>query len=311
MDVTHDSLAERQELLEFGLNYDKDEILKTAKGFLRITHGDFEYRFFNVCALHDILSQVLEALYNGFIPYIDLYDRQQGWFNWNKYFKQPYENRIDIDSLMKSSIPIELGQKLAVIWVPFYPSIFDEIERRVITKLYRDWVILNDDTKGYVDKECADILGNNNVIGVLGRGTDMVSNLPLYHPYQPSIEELIKRTDKAITKYNYNKIYLATEEEIILEKFQNAFPGMILENKRKYVGNAYKKKYEQDKTAWIGQVIYDYEENTSDLEYLSSIYILSKCDSLVAGNCGGSEAAVYLNEGKFKHCEVIDLGYNN
>lgn len=43
-------------------------------------------------------------------------------------------------------------------------------------------------------------------------------------------------------------------------------------------------------------------------EYISSVFLLSKCNELIAGNCGGSRAAIYLNNGKYKKVKLYKLG---
>lgn len=44
------------------------------------------------------------------------------------------------------------------------------------------------------------------------------------------------------------------------------------------------------------------------LEYFSSVLLLSKCQGLIAGNCGGSRAAMYMNDGKYEFSYLFDLG---
>lgn len=60
----------------------------------------------------------------------------------------------------------------------------------------------------------------------------------------------------------------------------------------------------------IGQIHFDRENDNylKMIEYLSSMIILSKCDAIVAGNCGGSLFAV-LNSETVKNRCVFDKGY--
>jgi hypothetical protein len=44
------------------------------------------------------------------------------------------------------------------------------------------------------------------------------------------------------------------------------------------------------------------------IEYLSSIYLLSRCDALIGGNCGGSISALLMNGGKYEFTEIFNLG---
>ena len=50
------------------------------------------------------------------------------------------------------------------------------------------------------------------------------------------------------------------------------------------------------------------DEYLKGLEYLSSLYIVSQCKALIAGNCGGSQMAVFVNGGRHEYEHVFDLG---
>ena len=44
------------------------------------------------------------------------------------------------------------------------------------------------------------------------------------------------------------------------------------------------------------------------LEYLSSIILLSRCTSLIGGNCGGTMAALFFNDSRYEYTHIFDLG---
>ncbi|MDR0507244.1 MAG: hypothetical protein LBH32_10600 [Dysgonamonadaceae bacterium] len=44
------------------------------------------------------------------------------------------------------------------------------------------------------------------------------------------------------------------------------------------------------------------------ISYLSSICLLSRCNALIAGNCGGSAAALYINNFKYEYWHLFNLG---
>lgn len=43
-------------------------------------------------------------------------------------------------------------------------------------------------------------------------------------------------------------------------------------------------------------------------DYLIALYALAKCDSLVAGMCGGSEIVLKLNKNAYRHVYLLPLG---
>ena len=44
------------------------------------------------------------------------------------------------------------------------------------------------------------------------------------------------------------------------------------------------------------------------IEYMSSIDLVSKCDYLVTGLCGGSQMAIYRNGNTYKYSYIFDKG---
>ena len=138
------------------------------------------------------------------------------------------------------------------------------------------------------------------------RGTDYVKLKPQGHPVQPSVEQVIERTKVFLDQYHLNYIYLATEELAIYEKFEKAFPGLVLVNQRQW----YDGIFNAQNMSYIYQVQFDRENDIylKGLEYLSSLQLLSRCNVLLGGNCGGACAALYMNNMKYEHVELFDLG---
>ena len=101
-------------------------------------------------------------------------------------------------------------------------------------------------------------------------------------------------------------IYLATEDGKIDKAFRERFPGKIRINQRRY----YDELFDENGLQLIKDVHFDREDDDywKGMEYLSSLVILSRCESLIAGNCGGSQMAVFMNGGKYRYCKIYNLG---
>ena len=169
--------------------------------------------------------------------------------------------------------------------------------------LYKDYIHFTDDVKNYLEKEYNAVLkGKGTILGIKLRGTDYVQQKPYNHPVQPSSKEIIDyiKTMSANLKWDY--IYLATEEKAIEDEFTLAFPGKILINQRHYYDGDYSNRVLSDEQVNIGGTF------NQDLEYLSSIYLLSKCDMLVSGMSGGTEAAMIMKEGDYTHLYIFEKG---
>lgn len=299
------------DLITFGLTYDKEELKSKARGIFPIRYGNYDYDIFNFTFLNDILSQSLEALYNGYIPYIDL-DHSlltvPDANNWNFWFCQPYEGEIDY-SKYEWIIPKKKGI-LPRIWIPTYRTPFSRTDYELTCKLYRDWVIIKDDIFEYIAKEYQNLIWNKSVLGVLYRGTDLVYRQPKGHPIQPGIDDIINEIHTQLKALSCDYIYLATEEENVVTRFQTEFPGKILINKRQFVGNKFQESLKGNPNSLISSVFPSSKEQRIAFgkEYLSSIVLLSSCKGLIAGNCGGSGAALYLNDHQYEFYKIFDLG---
>ena len=144
------------------------------------------------------------------------------------------------------------------------------------------------------------------VVGVCCRGSDYIKLKPAYHPVQPDLQMVEKVVRRLLEKEGYTHVYLATEEQSIHDYFMSKFPGKVLVNKRHYIGDAFK----QSGADWCHQVVLGIENEpyVKGIEYLSSIYILSKCNALVGGNCGATQLAFLMNNFKYNYTEVFNLG---
>ena len=299
----------RVDVMKYGLEYNKRELLKDRRGVCVIRYGYYPYDTFNFCFVNDILSQILQVLYAGYIPYIDLAGRNPGDNNWSMWFEQPFEKEINFAEYET----IRPEGRIKTCWIPGYESPYVDYEKDLACKLYLDWLVFNDDVMNYIAEEYKDIIKANRSSGIMGclcRGTDFTTVKPLGHPVQPSVEEVMDEAEQKMMDLSLEMIYLATEEERIRDMFEERFPGCILTNSRNYLDKMYYDAIKKsDKKAL--EIIKDEDPDNrfrQGLSYLSSIVLLSSCDALVAGNCGGSDAALFFNDNSYKYVNLFQLG---
>jgi len=86
--------------------------------------------------------------------------------------------------------------------------------------------------------------GSRNILGVLLRGTDYVARKPRRHPIPPKTDDAIHDVQLFDKKNRYNWIFLATEDNIIRQKFINEIGSKVkyLLNKNKILYNYSKKQ---------------------------------------------------------------------
>lgn len=269
-----------------------------------IDKGIYEYGYFNACFLENMVSLMIHALSKNCIPFVELKDRGEGWTNWATFFEQPFP-----DCTCK-----EPDCVCDVTQGEFYPTFetpYDKIKLRLWCEAFSRLVRLNSATAAYVENEYDTLFFGEDgqkyrMLGVICRGTDYVKLKPSGHPVQPTVEQVIEQAKVLMQKYRFDRIYLATEEMAIHEKFEKAFPGLIVVNKRQY----YDSIFNSCNMSYIYEVQFDRENDIylKGLEYLSSLQLLSRCDALLGGNCGGACAAIYMNNMKYEYVELFKLG---
>lgn len=276
---------------------------KKYKKIMKIENGEFFYEYFNFCYMHNILSLIVYCTYHNCLPLICINEGKKDLIQWSWYFEEPFDT-----SRFSSSLPTVSCPKKFASYQPHFKDIYNADMISVWSSLYRQCVRLNSDTLNYIENEYKTIFSSyKKVLGVICRGTDYTTMKPSGHPVQPCVNEIIEHCQNHMKTSEYDAIYLATEERQIKEAFGAAFPGKILENKRKYYDDIY---YSSQEISYIKDVHFDRENNNywMGLEYLSSITLLSRCTSLIGSNCGGTMAAIFMNDHKYEYTHIFDLG---
>lgn len=256
-----------------------------------IKNGDFAYSYFNVAYVNNVLSLIFYALYRGCVPVIHINQDRPFDNKWDWYFKQPFEvMNIDISNFEFVECDIlnhDIRPDMQMIYTPA------SWKYRLFRLLSHIFLQLNDQTEAYVAREIEIIGSPSSMLGVLMRGTDYIKLKPKGHPVQPEPEKVISRVADMFSQGGFEAVYVATEEKRLYDMVGNAVGWKnVRENKRQY----YDKIYYQSDELLIGKVRFDRENDNylKGLEYLSSLMILSKCQTLVAGNCGGTLYAMLL-----------------
>lgn len=147
--------------------------------------------------------------------------------------------------------------------------------------------------------------GGGKILGVKFRGTDYSPDkIPHKHHIQTTCDEMIKRTRKFLEKYNYQYIYLCTEEQSSLEKFKEAFGEKVLSYDCKLIED-YK-----NGAALINQINLVGKKKAGE-DYIGLIMCLARCDSILCSPNSGMYMTFVINGGKFEHVEIVDKGLSN
>lgn len=163
-------------------------------------------------------------------------------------------------------------------------------------------------------QEYADaVMGDKKVLGVLLRGTDIIlaNYVGIYRPV--NIDECIRIIDERLKQYNYDKIFLATEDESYLRRMLDTFPHKIIAiAQERHSGKEFKNvKYLSDleQLKSTGENYYNSVEDNL-VNYIYAMYMLSRCESLIANcMCNGVNLAVAFNEDKYLRKEILSARF--
>jgi hypothetical protein len=109
-----------------------------------------------------------------------------------------------------------------------------------------------------------------------------------FHPENVSVvrnEDFFDRTIKVFNQHNFDKIYLATEEQEILDYFIERLGDKIIYSECKRIQPG-------EQTFWQDEVT---DGNKISKEVLVDSLCLSKCDSLLTGISGVTYGSIFFN----------------
>ena len=259
------------------------------------------------CIFHKALAGIKYSIDNGFIPVIDMQTKENIFTSskarktvniWEKFFEQP--GGISFDKVKK--LPNKVIIENPVMFDLNFTDIYDEnsYASKYWRKLTKKYIKLSKEVHDLFIYHSNIFFDGSKTLGVLARGTDYNRKTAMGHPIQPTMEELIAKIRNVVDKDSNYRIFLATEDQRILDNLRQEFGESIY--------TIPQKRYSEEVTTKLGHrgdyVNYALELNQA---YLAAIYMLSKCDSLVAGRTTGMLGA-YLFSDDFEYVHVFNKG---
>lgn len=257
------------------------------------------------------LRQIAYALYEGMIPLVDMRGIPNSYVDdekindvnmWELFFKQPCMEIADIPE----GAQLVYSDDDNMSRIPYRGSgVLLHESKWFWGRMYSEFMRLNEESSRYCDNEYENLIKDKGrVLGVLIRGTDF--KFAKGHNIQPQPEYILEKVVELLSKGKYDRVYLATEEYANEKLFRDRLgDDKVIVNKRVYFD-----QFDFNDGTTINDVSFNREDDKylRGIEYLSSVMLLSKCDGIIAGLCGGSVAAYYINNGKYDMTQMIDLG---
>lgn len=248
---------------------------------------------------------IKHAIDNNMIPVIDMMNYPNLYISkdqlhkvnpWEYWFEQPMGYSV---SDIQHSKNVVLGDGKII---EARPDAKQPKEIFTRWKEYMDqYVRLKPDVKKKMEREWNQMFEKSDrVLGVLCRGTDYTSTKPKNHPIQPSVQMVIDKIDTMVAG-GYSKIFLATEDVRIFNELKKKYGNMLSVNRKEFVD------YVDGKGIGVFHIERENDNYYKGLEYLTSIYFLSKCNGLLMGHCGGATGALLFND-KYDELFIWNLG---
>ncbi len=95
-----------------------------------------------------------------------------------------------------------------------------------MARMVKKYICYNRQTKEYLEQEYRNLLGEGKVLGVHFRGTDFRKGYN-NHPIPVQIEQEIEKVQELLNESGYDKIFLATDEQEAVERFQAVFGDKV------------------------------------------------------------------------------------
>ena len=261
--------------------------------------------FFSFYGVH--LGCINKTLNEGYIPIIDLQSFENKYNKGNLSLYNPWElffyqmNNYTLEEIKKYAKNIKYERCNSNIDRPDERFIYYQNDSMIFWRnIAKNYMSIKKELMNEAENIMKKIFGNsNNILGVKLRGTDYVRGKPHEHAIPPKVKQVIADVKDMDKQYNYDFIFLVTEDEDIKKKFIPEFgeklklfnPTLLKEDIKKI-----EDLYEQTK-AYL-----DFIKN-----YVLNIIILSKCLDLIAARCGGTMGAFIITEG-FRHTKIYNLG---
>ena len=221
---------------------------------------------------------------------------------WNKFMKQPDGYRIE-DVIRAKNVYLSPNANIL------------NIMRHIMTAdtppgTELDWSggMFNQAVESYIKQHGSILKNPDETLGVLIRGTDYTKTHMPGHAKHASVEEIIEKISETEADHPYKWIYLATEDQEILDQMKEIYKERLLyTDQERFVIQP--GQLLRDLTD--GQEKKEGEGFRRGAEYLCTLRLLSRCESLIAsGSCGGVSEAVRENGGKYRFVYVFDHGIN-
>lgn len=260
-----------------------------------------------------VLMELSYADERGYVPVIDfsrnwnvyLEDNEIGKINpWEYFYEQPTYFGLNAAYNAKNVIqgnPNVCGW-YGDGWGGYLRMVDDEKYYKYVCEIFEKYVHISKRVEKKILKIYNSIINTDwRVLGVVYRGTDYRNRKVLRENKQPSIDELMNKTEELLANWNCDHLFLATEDAGAVEIFKSRFGDKVV-----FVD---KYRFPSD-TLYTSATTFNrkYDTYYKGEEYLTEMYILAKCNCLLSSRVGALMTVLPMNNGKYENKYIYNLG---
>ena len=276
---------------------------------------DKDARFNGFCSLYRLtLMYLAYAESRNFIPVV-YYDTNTLYYDESikesqNAFEYYFSMTSDIshkDVLKSKNVIISKGADAGEFGTTNAYSV-PELEIETLAVYRKKYIHLNPTVKSLFWSEMKSIISGDNTLGVHVRATDFNKGFNR-HPIVVTPEEYLKKTKQVFKENNYDKVFLATDDEKIINLFESEFGEALF-----YYKDTYRSRDGEAIHYGNQKIEREHHKYLLGIEIIKDFYTLGYCAGLIAGNSNVSMCARIIKRSldeEYKTLDIIDKGTNH
>ncbi len=259
-----------------------------------------------------IIGRIAEIEDKGWIPVVDLKNEKNAYIEddeigkkdvWEYYFEPLAGYGLEDIQRSRNIILSNGGEDIELLKPEDFDRDYNAILFMKWKRLTKQYIRFRKSVLDKMNQEMKNLFNKEDkVLGILARGTDYVARKPKGHPIQPEVEKIFQKAEWVMRTYDCNKIFLATEDKSIYKKFIEKFGKEMVSVNQKtwidYTGDKLLSEFSNERKN---------DKYLKGLEYLTTLYILSKCPCIIGGRTSATPLVVCMAE-KTEYTYFWDLG---
>lgn len=220
----------------------------------------------------------------GLVPYIHwgegyVYYEPEGIRGEKNAFLHYFKPASEVSSIAHAAYVLDQEMWHCSQVKALYEAVSYEVSQEYIdamARMLRKYIRYNDETEKYLKDEYERLLGDKKTIAVHYRGTDFNKGYN-NHPVPVKVEQEIEKVRELLRTKGYEQVFLATDENAVVERFRQEFGGMV---------KVYEDTYRDDGSG--ESIAFSRSDRKNHhyrlgLEVLRDQYTLTRCEGIICG----------------------------